>query len=431
MDKKPETKLRRLFDAAVSRAHPNHCMQGVSWPKVSGRIVVAGAGKAAAAMAQAVENRQYHFDAGLVITQNGAHTATKRIEVVEARHPVPDERGRDATNRILNLAQSLGEGDALVVLLSGGGSSLLCAPAQGITLTEKQSITHQLISSGASIDEINGVRKHLSAIKGGRLAEAAYPAICATFAISDVAGDAPSTIASGPTVADPSTQEEARLVLTKYGISVGKNAQGILSDPKFETPKPGATTLSKQTYSLVATPQVALYAAAVEAERLGLEVEILDDNLEGSTIDLAIQHADHLRTILKDIKSGKRNTPFVLLSGGEATVDMRGHQDPQSRGGPNQEFALELAKALDGTAGVYALCADTDGKDGNSDAAGAFVSPQTLALAETHGLSLDLALERHTSTEFFEAIGASFVTGPTHTNVNDFRAILVDPSLTP
>jgi len=409
--------LQRLFAAAVGAAAPELCVPAHLPAPPKGRTVVVGAGKAAAAMAQAVE-AHWPPDAplsGLVVTRYGYGVAPlRRIEVVEAAHPVPDEAGRNAAARSLAAVRGLGADDLVLCLISGGGSALLALPAPGVTLAEKQEINRALLRSGAAIGEMNCVRKHLSAIKGGRLALACAPARVVTLAISDVPGDDLSVIASGPTVPDATTQADARAVLARYGIPV----PGILQDPAFETPK----ALPAGDVRLVATPQMALEAAARVARAAGLTPLILGDALEGEAREVGRVMAGLARQVVRHGQPVP--APCVLLSGGETTVTVRG----TGVGGRNVEFLLALAVALDGLGGVHALAADTDGVDGAAEVAGAVISPDTLARAAALGLNPRAALDNNDAHGFFAALGDQVVTGPTRTNVNDFRAILIRPA---
>ena len=434
----PRAFLEYLFGVAVRRALPAHTLAAyLPAPPIGGRTLVLGAGKAGGAMAQALE-AAWPADAplsGLVVTRYG-HTPARpagapapRIEVLEAAHPVPDAAGLAAAQRILELTRGLGEHDLVICLLSGGGSSLLTLPAQwpggGLTLAQKQGITTALLASGATIAEMNGVRKHLSGIKGGRLALACAPARVVTLLISDVPGDDPSVIASGPTVADPSTCAQALEVLQRYGIAVPDALLPPLQSGLLETPKPGDPRLARQEVHLIATPQQSLQAAAQAARAAGVPAHILSDAMEGESREVGKVHGALARAV------ATRNQPFakpcVLLSGGETTVTLRALPPGASpgRGGRAGEFCLGLAQALQGQAGAYALVADTDGVDGVQDNAGAWVAPSTLARAQDLGLRLDDFLARNDAYGFFEAVGGLFTTGPTYTNVNDFRAILV------
>ncbi|HEY1795817.1 MAG TPA: glycerate kinase [Stellaceae bacterium] len=420
----PGALLRRLFDAALQAAAPEGALAGHVPPPVKGRTVVIGAGKASAAMARAFELAWEGELSGLVVTRRGHAVPCDRIEIVEASHPVPDAAGEDAARRILALAAGLGADDQLVCLMSGGGSALLALPAPGLTLADKQAVTRALLRSGATIGEINTVRKHLSAIKGGRLAAAAYPARVVTLAISDVPGDDPAVIASGPTVPDPSTFADARAVLDKYGITKPKSVIAHLAAAAHETPKPDDPIFANTSYELIASPQQALTTAADEAGAQGLTAIVLSDRIEGESRDVALVHA----ALAQQIRAGQfrvRDTiigpPAVLLSGGETTVTVRGN----GRGGRNSEFLLALTAALAGAPGIAAIACDTDGIDGTEDNAGAIMYPDTIKRAEAAGVSLKDALGQNDGYGFFAALGDLVVTGPTLTNVNDFRAVFV------
>jgi glycerate 2-kinase len=416
--------LRALFDAALAAADPAPAIAARLPAPVGGRTVVVGAGKAAAAMARAFEAAWRGPLEGLVVTRRGHAVACRRIAVVEAAHPVPDAAGEAAAGRILDLARGLGPEDQLVCLLSGGGSALLALPAPGLTLADKQRVTEELLRSGATIGEINAVRKHLSAIKGGRLAAAAAPARVITLAISDVPGDDPAVIASGPTVADPTTFAEARAVLAKYRVAAPAAVVAQLAAAAQETPKPGEAVFERSRFVLLASPQQALAAAAEAALARRLTPIVLSDRIEGEARDVAAVHA----AIALQIAAGRFQVgstivapPAVLLSGGETTVTVRG----AGRGGRNGEFLLALAAALAGAPGIAALACDTDGIDGTEDNAGAIVYPDTLARAAARGIAVAQALAHNDGYSVFAALGDLVVTGPTLTNVNDFRAILV------
>jgi hydroxypyruvate reductase len=382
-----------------------------------GRTVVVGAGKAAAAMARAVER---HWPAaaplsGLVVTRYGHGVgALPRIEVVEARHPVPDEAGAEAAARMLRMVSGLGPEDLVLCLISGGASALLGLPAPGISLAAKQAISRALLRSGAAIGEINTVRKHLSAIKGGRLAQAAAPARIVTLMISDVPGDDPSVIGSGPTVPDASTLAQANAVLARHGIDVPPEVAARLRTPAAETPKPGDPVFSRARAVVVATPAASLAAAARIAREAGVTPVMLGDDIEGEATQVARGQA-----ALALARRGA--APCVLISGGETTVTVRG----TGRGGRNAEFLLGLAVALDGAAGIHAIACDTDGIDGTEDNAGAWLGPDSLARARALGLDPAACLRNNDGYGFFAALGDLIVTGPTRTNVNDFRAVLL------
>lgn len=428
----PRAFLEHLYQAAVRRALPLHTTAAHLPALPRGRTVVLGAGKAGGAMAQAVEA---HWPAGaplsgLVVTRYH-HTPPRpaglpqRIEVVEASHPVPDAAGLAAAQRILQLAEGLTGDDLVLCLISGGGSALLTLPADGLTLQDKQRINQALLDSGANISEMNCVRKHLSRIKGGRLAAACAPARVVTLAISDVPGDDPSVIASGPTVPDATTCADALSILKRYRIDLpGKTAQ-MLENGELETPKPGAATFRGHEVHMIATPQQSLEAAAALARQAGLDAHILSDEMEGESREVGKVHAALARAVA--LKGQPFARPCVILSGGETTVTMRPRATgvPKGRGGRAGEFCLGLALALQGQPGVHALAADTDGIDGVEDNAGAFVAPDTLARAGALGLKIAQHLDHNDAYGYFKALGDLVVTGPTHTNVNDFRAILV------
>jgi glycerate 2-kinase len=422
--KQPHAFLRDLFGAALAAADPAKTLPGFLPAPPTGRTIVVGAGKAAAKMAQAVEDHWPGALTGLVVTRYGHAVPCQRIEVVEASHPVPDAAGQDAARRILGMMQGLTRDDLVICLMSGGASALLALPAPGISLADKQAVTRDLLRCGATIAEINCVRKHLSAIKGGRLAAAAHPARVATYAISDVPGDDPAVIGSGPTVADPSTFAEARGILAKYGLTPPPPVTSRLAASADETPKPGDPRLAGATYQLIATPRAALETAARFAREHGVAPLILGDAIEGEAREVALIQA----AVARRAAAGRLATagqplplPAVLLSGGETTVTVKG----KGRGGRNAEFLLALALALDGQKSIFALAADTDGIDGTESNAGALIGPDTIARAKSQGLDLAAKLADNDAWGAFDAVGDLLVTGPTFTNVNDFRAILV------
>ena len=428
----PRVLLRQLFDAAVQRALPLHNTAAHLPPPPKGKTVVIGAGKAGGAMAQAVE-ALWPADAplsGLVVTRYH-HTPPRppglaeRIEVVEASHPVPDAAGLAAAQRILKLVEGLTKDDLVLCLISGGGSSLLTLPCEGLKLEDKQRINRQLLESGADILQMNTVRKHLSRIKGGRLAAACAPAQVVTLTISDVPGDDVSVIASGPTVADASTCAEALDILRRYGIEVPADVKAQLESGALETPKPGGDCFTGHQTHLIATPQQSLEAAADAARALGLRAYILSDEIEGESREVGKVHAALARSTAQGRSSFE--TPCVILSGGETTVTVRPRAEGQAkgRGGRAGEFCLGLAQALGGQPSVWALAADTDGIDGVEDNAGALVTPDTLVRASALGLKVLDHLARNDAYGYFEPLGDLVITGPTHTNVNDFRAVLV------
>ncbi len=404
--------LRDMFDSAVNAAQPALCLPAHLPSPPKGRTCVIGAGKAGGAMARAVEDNWQGVLDGLVVTRYGHAMATSQIDIVEAAHPVPDAAGSAGAARILAMAQDLGPDDLALCLISGGGSALLSLPAPGLTLDDKQQVTNALLRSGANISEINCVRKHLSAIKGGRLAAACHPAPLVTLAISDVPGDDAAVIASGPTVPDPTTFAEARDVLAKYAIEPPLNVANHLKAAAEESPKPGDARLAQAEFRLIATPAASLEAAGRVAGEAGYQVRMLGDALEGEAGAMAREHA----ALAADCAPGT-----VLLSGGEATVIVKG----EGRGGPNAEYALTLARALDGRASVWAIACDTDGIDGTEDNAGALITPDTLMRATSLGEDAVQRLANNDAYGFFEVLDDLVMSGPTMTNVNDFRAILV------
>ena len=415
----PRALLRELFDTAIAAAHPAQTLAR-HLPRVhGGRTIVIGAGKAAGAMAEVVEAhwKDEQVD-GLVVAPYGYGANCQRIEVVEAAHPVPDDAGERVARRVLELVSDLSEADRVIFLLSGGGSALLALPAEGISLDDKRALNKALLKSGAAIDEMNCVRKHLSAIKGGRLARACWPASVYTYAISDVPGDEATVIASGPTVGDPTTSADALAILKRYGIDTPAHIRAWLEDPRSETVKPGADCLSRSYFTLIATPQQALDAAAAKARAAGLEVLILGD-LEGESRDVAKVHAGIARQVRKH--GQPLAAPCLLLSGGETTVTVRG----KGRGGRNAEFLLSLTAALKGEPGIWALAGDTDGIDGMENNAGALMSPCSYQRALAAGLNPLHELDDNNGYGFFAELDDLVVTGPTRTNVNDFRAILI------
>ncbi|SOZ13297.1 HYDROXYPYRUVATE REDUCTASE OXIDOREDUCTASE PROTEIN; tartrate degradation [Cupriavidus taiwanensis] len=415
----PRALLRDLFDTAVASVSASHCLPPHLPAPPKGRTVVIGAGKAAAAMAQAVEANWQGELSGLVVTRYGHGADCKRIEVVEAAHPVPDEAGARAAQRMVELVQGLTADDLVLCLISGGGSALLAAPAPGLTLADKQAVNKALLRSGASIGEMNCVRKHLSALKGGRLALHCAPARVETLLISDIPGDDPTLIASGPTLPDATTCADALAVIAKYGIEVPANVRAHLESGAGETPKPGDARFNGHRSVTLATAQQALEAAAARARELGFEAHILSDCIEGEAREVAEVHAAIARQVAQ--RGQPFGKPCVILSGGETTVTVRG----KGRGGRNAEFLLALAVALDGLPGVHALAGDTDGIDGSEDNAGALLSPDTLTRAGARGLQARAHLENNDGYGFFAGLGDLIVTGPTRTNVNDFRAILI------
>ncbi|MEW8401392.1 MAG: glycerate kinase [Candidatus Thiodiazotropha sp.] len=412
--------LLDLFRASVDAALPASCLPQHLPEPPKGRTLVVGAGKAAASMAKAVEE---HWDgplSGLVITRYDHGVPLDHIELVEAAHPVPDDAGRQAARRILEMALALGPDDMMLCLISGGGSALLALPADGVTLEDKQRINKSLLRSGATISEMNCVRKHLSAIKGGRLAAAASPAQVVTLLISDVPGDDPSVIASGPTVADPTTFADALAILRKYGIEEPKAVVQHLEEAGEETPKPGDERLERAETVMLATAQDALEAAAAKAQSLGYKPLILGNSIEGESRDVASVHAGIALQIATHGQPAE--APCVLLSGGETTVTVKG----SGRGGRDAEFLLALAVALDSHPRIHAIACDTDGIDGTEDNAGALLDPESLGRAEQLGLKAVDMLNDNNGYHFFARLDDLVITGPTRTNVNDFRAILID-----
>jgi len=421
----PRRCLQTLFDAALDAANPDlivpAALAELTPPK--GRVIVIGAGKSSAAMARAVETHWAHLGdriSGLVVTRDGHATPCQHIEIVEASHPVPDARGRDAARRIMaETLHGLNEDDLVLALISGGGSALLALPAPGILLEEKQQLDRALLRSGASISEINCVRKHLSAIKGGRLALACHPARLETWLISDVPGDDPSTIASGPTLPDPSTCQDALHILHRYNIAIPQAAGETLVGGAGETPKPADPHFDTQSVRLLATPQMALEAAATVARAQGFDAHILSDAIEGEARDVARTLGAIARQVADRHQPFK--APCVLLSGGKTTVTVRG----MGTGGRNVEFLAALALSLHGHARIHALAADTDGIDGMAPLAGAIIDPSTEARALNAGHPLQSVLDNNDGHTVFRLLGDSLDTGPTLTHVSDFRAILI------
>ena len=411
--------LRKMFDAAVASAQPSMTLANYLPPPPKGRTLVVGAGKASAAMAAALEAAWPGPLCGLVVTRTGYARPCERIKIVEAAHPVPDDAGLLGARRMLELVKGLSENDLVIALISGGGSALLPAPIDGLTLADKQDINRALLKSGASISEMNTVRRHLSAIKGGRLAAACHPAKVVTLMISDVPGDNPSDIASGPTVADPTGCEDALSVLRRYQIDVAPQVLEVLTSGRGESVKPGDLRLARAEARMIAAPQMALEAAAALALAAGFTPYILGDAIEGEARDvgkvfagLALQVANKQQPFV---------APCVLLSGGETTVTVRGN----GCGGRNVELLLSLGLGLRGHENIYAIAGDTDGVDGQVDIAGAVLTPSTLDRARAKGIAPAKALDANDGHGFFQALGDSVVTGPTYTNVNDFRAVLI------
>lgn len=411
--------LREMFNAAIEAAQPALCVPPHLPPPPSGRTIVIGAGKAAAAMARAVEMNWSGELSGLALTRQGYTLPCERIEIVAASHPIPDAIGMRTAERMLDMVHGLTENDLVICLFSGGGSALMPLPISGITLRDKQQITQALLRSGAAIREINCVRRHLSSIKGGRLAAACVPAKVVTLLISDVPGDNPVDIASGPTVADSTTCADALEVLRRYGVAVPPHVLGVLESGSGETLKPADARLARCTTHIVAAARTALEAAAQVAQSAGVTPLILGDNIEGEARDVGRMMGDiALRAAMckEPVES-----PCVLISGGETTVTVRGG----GCGGRNVEFLLALAIALDGFPGIYGLAGDTDGVDGQAEIAGAVIAPDTLRRALQQGIDIRESLADNDGHGFFRALGDSLITGPTYTNVNDFRAILI------
>ena len=421
----PPRFLSELFGAAVAAADPGRLLPMRLPDPPAGRTVIVGAGKAAAAMAKTVEEHWPGESSGIVVTRYGHGLACWSVEVIEAGHPLPDSTCTLAAERVLALVRGLTADDLVVVLLSGGGSSLLTLPAPGLTLADVREVNDQLLRSGATIAEINCVRKHLSAITGGRLAVAAWPAEVITFAISDVPGDDPAVIASGPTVGDPSTFADALRIAERYALSLPPSIRHHLEEALDETPKPGDPRLERSHLVILATPASALSAAASAARAAGMEPVVLGAEVQGEARAVAAKHAALVRSLRAQMGAEKPKAdraPLLILSGGETTVTVKGG----GRGGRNTEYLLALAIALEagGQGAVYALAADTDGIDGTEDNAGAILRPDTLARARAAGLDPEAFLADNDTYGFFAALGDLLVTGPTRTNVNDFRAIL-------
>ncbi|WP_342118481.1 glycerate kinase type-2 family protein [Pseudoduganella sp. OTU4001] len=408
-----------LFNAALRAADPLDTIGAHLPPPPKGRTVIIGAGKAAARMAQGVERRWQGPLSGVVVTRYGHGAPTRQVEVIEAGHPVPDEASAAAARRMLEAVRGLGPDDLVLCLMSGGGSALMSLPAGAITLQQKRAINQALLRSGAPIGEINIVRKHLSAIKGGRLALACGAARVVTLVLSDVPGDDPAVVASGPTLPDASTAQDALRILQHYGIAIAPEVRAVLEDPVQETPKPGDPRLQRNSVAVIATARQALQAAADAGRAEGLRTLVLSDRLEGEARTVAQAHAALVQSVLAH--GSPLRPPCVILSGGETSVTVRG----SGRGGRNAEYLLALAVALQGTPGVHAIACDTDGIDGTEDNAGAVLGPDTLERAAALGLDARALLDNNDGYSFFSALGDLVVTGPTRTNVNDFRAILI------
>lgn len=413
------------FHAAVAAAKSPTIIPPNLPSAVSGRNVVLGAGKASAAMARALEEHWTGQLEGLVVTRYGHSVSCQKIEIIEAAHPVPDANGHKAALRMLDIAEGLGPEDQVIALVSGGGSALLTCMPDGISQTDQKVLNAALLSSGASIDEINCIRRHLSQISGGRLAAQAFPAKTTALLISDVPGDDPMNIASGPTVADSTTLADARSLIAKYGLSLPESIRRALNDPVNESIKHTDPRVQNTFVKLVATPKDSLQAAARKLIDLGYAVETLGDALEGEARVLGRQHAQH--AISRQSNMQPNDKPIIILSGGETTVTLPSNDKNLGTGGRNVDYLLGFALACNGAPGIYALAADTDGIDGMADVAGGFVTPDTIERAAKAGANLVQALERFDGHGFFEALGDQIVTGPTLTNVNDFRAIMITP----
>jgi len=419
----PRALLRQMFETAIAAAQPALCLGAHLPSPPKGRTLVIGAGKASAAMARAFEDLWTARDnsplEGLVVTRYGYQVPCRHIEIIQAAHPVPDAAGQQAAQRIRQRVSGLTPDDLVVALISGGGSSLLVEPGAGLTLQDKQAVNAALLASGATISEMNCVRRHLSGIKGGRLGATCHPAQLLTLLISDVPGDSPMDIASGPTVGDTTTCADALEIAQRYQIALPPAARNLLQSGAGETIKPEDARLQHSTVRMVTAPQMALQAAANAARAAGLTPYILGDSLEGESRDVAKVLGGMARQVLLHGQPFQR--PCVLLSGGETTVTMRG----KGRGGRNVEFLLALAVSLAGTLGVYAMAGDTDGVDGAEEIAGAILTPDTLARAWAQGMNPRSYLDNNDAHTFFQKLGDSVITGPTLTNVNDFRAILI------
>ena len=416
----PRDLLTRMFTAAVNAAQPEHCLpRFLPKPPKKGRTIVIGAGKASAEMARVLERHWPGELTGLVVTRYGHAVPCERIQIVQAAHPVPDGAGRAAAGRMLDMGRQVTADDLVICLISGGGSALLPLPGDNMMLQDKQAISRALLKSGATISEINCVRRHLSAVKGGRLAAAFHPARVVNLLISDVPGDNPVDIASGPTVGDPTTCADALDIVRRYAIELPKGARWLLETGEGETVKPDDPRLARVETHLIATPQMALEAAAEVAQAQGLAVHILGDSLEGEARDIGKAMAGIARQVARCDQPFQK--PCLILSGGETTVTVRG----QGKGGRNVEYLLSLGIALDGLPGVYALAGDTDGADGQEEIAGAYLAPDSLQRAWDQGIQPKEALAENDGHGFFGALGDAIVTGPTLTNVNDFRAVLI------
>ncbi|KRB93092.1 glycerate kinase type-2 family protein [Noviherbaspirillum sp. Root189] len=419
-DLNPRQLLLDMYTAAVDAVSAEKCLPAfLPKPSPNGRTLVIGAGKGAAAMARTVEQHWEGDISGLVVTRYEHGAECKRIEVVEAAHPVPDEAGRRAAGRMMEMVKGLTENDLVLCLISGGGSALLALPGEGITLEQKQAVNKALLKSGATISEMNCVRKHFSAIKGGRLALACAPARVVTLLISDVPGDDPGVIASGPTLPDPTTCAQALAILRKYEIAIPPNMEDYLASGAGETPKPDDPRFARNSHHVIATAQQSLEAAADVARNAGITPYILSDEMEGEARDVGMVHAALARQVA--LRGQPFSKPCVIISGGETTVTVRG----KGRGGRNAEFLLSFAATMNGMPGVHAIACDTDGIDGSEDNAGALYNPQSVARAEAVGMRARAMLDNNDGYGFFSALGDLVVTGATRTNVNDFRAILI------
>lgn len=414
------TQLLNSYKAATSAAHPDKAIKRYVPPlRKNGRLIVIGAGKAAAAMAAAFEQNYHGAIEGMVITRYGHSLPTRSIKVVQAAHPVPDETGRKAVGELLRLLQTASPADLIINLISGGGTSLLSAPVDDIELSELQNLYTALLKSGADITQMNIIRKHLNKALGGGLALAAPNTPMITLAISDVTGDDPSIIASGASVPDPSTLSQARDILNALNIEISETIKAALNNPKNETPEETHPAFINKSYQLIATPLMALEAAKTYWQELGYDCEIWQSEMTGDCNDCALKHIEYI----KALKSKGLTRPIVILSGGETTVKVTG----SGKGGPNQQFMLQAAINLNDEANIYGIACDTDGIDGSGDAAGAFITPQTLSLATAQSLSPQEYLNKNDSYHFFEQIGQLIKTGPSHTNVNDYRAFIIMP----
>ena len=415
----PEQTLQKFFDTAVAAANPSLCLPPYLPEPPKGQTLIIGAGKASALMAQSIESQWRDALSGLVITRYGYNRPCKNIDVVEAAHPVPDQAGLDAAKHMIKLVSHLGPDDLCIALISGGASSLLTLPAEGLTLADKQEVNRALLQSGATISDMNCLRKHLSAIKGGQLAAQIAPARLVTLLISDVPGDDPGVIGSGPTVPDPTTFDDARSITNRFNITLPNSVEKHLENCVRETPKPGDPIFQNSEVHVIARPAASLEAVEKKAHEIGLNVLVLGDTLEGRAHEVAKEHAQ-LALSIRD-GSGPVATPALIISGGELTVKILG----SGCGGPNTEYMLAMAIALNGTDRIHAIACDTDGIDGTEDNAGAQISPNTLQRAEIAGVNPLSHLTNNDSYSFFKAINDLIITGPTYTNVNDFRAILV------